>query len=177
MADWFWYWWFYSLAGYGLEKWFAALTHAKKQNRKGFLLLPLCPVYGLGMTAVLALPPALQGGGWLVLWGGLVATAVEYVVHWAYDRLLGVQFWDYSSLRGNLRGRVCLPFSLIWGVLIAAAVWRVQPLLDLWIPQIPSWLTLAMLLTVTADAACSVRVLQLTHDTERLHLSALRRIE
>ena len=37
---------------------------------------------------------------------------MEYAVHVLYDRLLGVRFWDYSQVRWNLRGRVCLPFSL-----------------------------------------------------------------
>ena len=56
MARWLWIFWIYSFLGYGLEKLFAAVTHAPNQGRKCFLLLPLCPVYGLGMLAVLALP-------------------------------------------------------------------------------------------------------------------------
>ena len=52
-----WYFWIYSFLGYLLERAFAAVTHAEHQGRRCFLLLPLCPVYGLGMLAVLALPP------------------------------------------------------------------------------------------------------------------------
>ena len=62
MARWLWIFWIYSFLGYGLEKLFAAVTHAPNQGRKCFLLLPLCPVYGLGMLAVLALPPVCRGG-------------------------------------------------------------------------------------------------------------------
>ena len=175
MAVWFWYWLIYSLLGYGLEKGFAAATHAEKQNRKGFLLLPLCPVYGLGMAAVLALRPLVGQGLGLFLAGGLAATAVEYGVHWAYDRLLGVRFWDYTGIRGNLAGRVCLPFSLAWGLLALAMARLIQPLLELWAPRIPPLLTWVMLLVVTADAVCSVRLLQLTGDPEKLRLSALGR--
>ena len=81
----------------------------------------MCPVYGLGALAVLALPESLSGSFWsLALWGGLAATAVEYAVHVLYDRLLGVRFWDYSQVRWNLRGRICLPFSLAWSLLVAA---------------------------------------------------------
>ena len=50
-----WYFWIYSFLGYLLERAFAAVTHAEHQGRRCFLLLPLCPVYGLGMLAVLAL--------------------------------------------------------------------------------------------------------------------------
>lgn len=104
MARWLWYFWIYSFLGWGLEKGFAAVTRAENQQRKCFLFLPLCPVYGLGMLAVLALPPELSRGGWLIVSGGLAATAVEYAVHWGYEALLGVRFWDYSHVPGNWNG-------------------------------------------------------------------------
>ena len=77
---------------------FAAATGSRHQVRKCFLLLPLCPVYGLAMLAVLRLPADLRRGFFrLALYGGLTATAVEYAVHFLYDKLLGVMFWDYGS--------------------------------------------------------------------------------
>ena len=42
----FWYFLGYGFLGYLLEKLFAALTHAEHRVRKGFLLAPVCPVYG-----------------------------------------------------------------------------------------------------------------------------------
>lgn len=65
MSRWFVYFLFYSLGGYGLEKLHARLTHSPRQVRKCFLLLPLCPVYGLAMTALAALAP--EGLGFLPL--------------------------------------------------------------------------------------------------------------
>ena len=166
-----WEFWTYSFLGYLLEKGFATATHARQQTRKGFLLLPMCPVYGLAVTAVLALPPALTASFWgRFLWGGLTATAVEYVVHLLYDRLLHVRFWDYSGLPGNLAGRVCVPFSAVWGLLLAAAVPTVQSGLAPLLSSIPPGWTYAMLLLFTADAVVSGRVLQVTGDPEALSL-------
>ena len=170
MADWLWYFVFYSFVGYLLEKWFAHRTHAAKQTRKCFLLLPLCPVYGLALTAVLALPPRLLRFPWILLSGGAVTTAVEYAVHWAYETLLGVRFWDYSRVWGNLNGRVCLPFTLVWGVLTAVAVLAVQPGIAWLIRRIPPAATYGMLLLLTADAVCSAFFLARTGDTEGLRL-------
>ena len=65
-----WYFWLYSFLGFLLERAFAAATRAEHQARRCFLLLPLCPVYGLGMLAVLALPRELPFWA-LALWGGL----------------------------------------------------------------------------------------------------------
>ena len=90
MSRWFLYFVFYSLAGYVLEKLFARAVHAEKQVRKCFLLLPLCPVYGLAMTALLAVSPPEQGFGGLILLGAAVCTAVEYAVHLFYDRVFHV---------------------------------------------------------------------------------------
>ena len=163
-----WYFWIYSFLGFLLERAFAAATHAPRQGRRCFLLLPLCPVYGLGMLAVLALPPAWREGPWLILSGGLAATAVEYAVHWAYERFLGVRLWDYARVRGNLRGRVCVPFSLAWGVLTAAAVWWVQPGVEALAGAIPAGVTYLCLLLFSADALLSARFLWVTHDIDAL---------
>ena len=165
---WLWFFWIYSFLGYLLEKAFAKVTHAAQQGRKCFLLLPLCPVYGLGMLAVLALPPICKEGIWLVVWGGLAATAVEYAVHWAYDAFLHVRFWDYSRVWGNLRGRVCLPFTAAWGVLTALAVRWVQPGVEALAARVPGEVTCLCLLVFTADALVSARLLWVTGDVELL---------
>lgn len=155
-----WYFWIYSFLGWLLELAFAALSRSENRRRRCMLLLPLCPVYGLGMLAVLTLPPM----GWvgLIVLGGLAATAVEYVYHWAGERFLGVRFWDYSQVPGNLHGRVCPSFALAWGLLAALAVRFLQPGVE--ILEVPPVVTFGFLLLFTADAVCSLRFLQVTGD-------------
>ena len=168
-----WTFWTYSFFGYLLERGYAAATRAPQPPGKGFLLLPMCPVYGLGALAVLALPPALSDGFWsLALWGALTATAVEYAVHLLYDRLLGVQFWDYSRVRWNIRGRVCLPFTLAWGLLTATALPPLQALLVPALSAAPPGLTYVLLLVTTADGVISAALLRCTGDPECLRLWA-----
>ena len=143
----------YGFLGYLLEKVYALVTRSRHTVRKGYLLLPVCPVYGLAMLAVLALPPDMTDTFWhLALYGGLTATAVEYAVHFCCDRLLGVMFWDYSSTKMDLNRRVCLPFALIWGPLAAVTVRYIHPLLRPWLNAVPPWLTLAAWLLLTADS-------------------------
>ena len=176
MSYWFWVFLFFSFLGYLLERCFAKLTAAEKQNRKCFLLLPLCPVYGLGMLALLQLPADWTDGFWqLAFWGGLTATAVEFAVHWFYETFFGVRFWDYSSTKMDIDGRISLPFSVAWGLLSAMAVRVVLPVWQRIYAVIPPYLTLLMALLLLADCACSAHVLWTFHDTERLNLRALRR--
>ena len=162
MVPWLWYFWIYSFLGWLVELAFAAASRSQDRRRRCLLLLPLCPVYGLGMLAALALPP--MGGPGLMVWGGLAATAAEYVYHWAGERLLDVRFWDYTQVPGNLRGRVCLPFTLAWGLLVWAAVRFVQPGVEALAAGVPAWLTYAFLLVFTADLVCSLRFLRVTGD-------------
>ena len=165
MSLWLWTFWTYSFLGYLLERGYAIATHADRQARKCFLLLPMCPVYGLGALAVLALPESLSGSFWsLALWGGLAATAVEYAVHVLYDRLLGVRFWDYSQVRWNLRGRVCLPFSLAWGALAMGLVYGVEPVMGPILGGIPAIVTGWAAAAVGSDLLLSAALLRRTGD-------------
>ena len=173
MTQWFVFFLFYSLAGYGLEKLHARLSHSPRQVRKCFLLLPLCPVYGLAMTALLALAPADISLLPLMLLGGVVCTGVEYLVHLFYDKAMGVRFWDYSPMRGHIRGRICPQFALVWGVLSAAAVRWVQPFAVLLARVTPAWAAFPLWLALAADCVFSAALLRRYQDTEILTLSAV----
>lgn len=173
MSQWFVYFLFYSLAGYGLEKLFAWIIHADRQVRKCFLLLPLCPVYGLAMTALLALAPK-PGNFWvLVVLGGTVCTGVEYLVHLFYDKVFGVWFWDYRQLQGHLQGRVCPHFSMAWGVLSALAVELIQPAVEIFAEWIAPEAVFFLWVLLAADCVLSGALLRRYHDTELLTVKAV----
>lgn len=164
-----WYFIFYSFLGFLLEVGFARLVRAEKRDRKCFLLLPLCPVYGFGALAILLLPePVRRSGPLLILLGGLAATGVEYLMAVFYEKGLGVSFWDYSALPFHLQGRVCPVFSLFWGLLAALLVSRVHPLVAQVAAAIPPPVTVAAALTVGADSLCTAVVLRKTRSTDSL---------
>lgn len=170
MSRWFVYFLFYSFAGYGLEKLHAKLSHAPKQVRKCFLLLPLCPVYGLAMTVLLAAAPKEMGFLPLALLGGLICTGAEYAVHLFYDKVLGVQFWDYTAMKGHIQGRICPQFTALWGLLSAAAVKLVQPWVRLL--AVPPWTAFLLWIVLAADSVLSWSLLRRYRDTELLSLRA-----
>jgi len=164
----FWNFIYYSFLGFLLEVIFAHLTRAEKQDRKCFWLLPLCPVYGLGALAILALPEGVKASPLaLVLWGGLTATAVEYLMAVFYEKCLGVAFWNYAPVPGNLQGRVCPLFSLFWGLLALVVVRRLHPVIAS-IPEPPIPVTAAALGLVLFDGLCTVVLLRRTRDTRSL---------
>ena len=169
MQRWFWYFICYSFLGFLLEVLFARAIRSDKPDRKCFCLLPLCPVYGLGMAAILALPPGvLARPGLLFLCGGALATAVEYATGYFYEKAARVRFWDYSQLPLQIHGRVCLPFSLAWGLLAVGVVGGLHPYVDALAGAIPLfWLPPAALL-VLADGACTLGLLRRAGTTDVL---------
>ena len=173
MARWFWYFLIYSFFGYCLEKLFARAVHSDRQVRKCFLLLPLCPVYGLAMTAVLALTEPTFPFFVQAVIGGILCTAVEYLVHLIYDKAFRVRFWDYSDLNFHLSGRVCPHFACIWGVLSAFAVRFIHPAVAAAVTVLPPVLTFTVWIVFAADCLCTAVLLRRYRDTELLSLAAL----
>lgn len=160
---------FYSFLGFLLEVVFARLTGQRKRDRKCLYLLPLCPVYGLGALAILALPGWVKAHGvWLVLLGGLTATAVEALVGLWDRQVLGVHFWDYTGLPGAWRGVICLPFFLAWGVLSWGLVRWVHPWAGAWLARLPLWAAPALALLVLGDGWHSALLLRRSGSTEVL---------
>lgn len=173
MSEWFVYFLFYSFGGYGLEKLFARAIHSERQVRKCFLLLPLCPVYGLAMALLLAVTPAGCGFFWLAILGGAVCTAAEYLVHLFYDKVFGVWFWDYRPMRGHVRGRICPQFTIAWGLLSALAVRWVQPAAEALADWLAPEIVFLLWILLAADCMLTGSLLWKYHDTELLTVSAV----
>ena len=165
---WFWSFLTYSFLGCLLEEAYAAATGGRS-GRKGLRVLPLCPVYGAGACLILALTaPVRSDPPAVFILGALAATAVEYLAALYHQRALGVSFWNYDDLPGNLQGRVCLPFSLAWGVLSLGLVYWLHPLLAPWLARIPAPVSWMALITLLADGLLTAALLRSTGDAASL---------
>ena len=171
---WFWNFVFYSWLGFLLEVAYACFTGAHP-DRKCLLVLPLCPVYGLGACAIVLLsrlmPPLPV---FLFLLGCGTATAVEYLTALFYEKVLRVSFLNYQGMPGCIQGRVCMPFSLAWGLLSLPLVWWVHPAVAPWLAAIPAPVSWAAAVTVGCDALLSAILLRRTGDTRCLRWYAAR---
>ena len=117
-----WYQWLgcfyiYCFAGWIFESTYVSIRTGRFVNR-GFLRLPMLPLYGTGAVMMLWVSLPVQDHLILVyLSGVLAATALEYVTGWAMERLFKVKYWDYSNQKYNLNGYICLTSSIAWGFL------------------------------------------------------------
>ena len=49
--------------------------------------------------------------------GAVSIMAVEFLSGWVVNIRLGRSVWDYSNMRFNLYGQICLRYSCFWGLL------------------------------------------------------------
>ena len=53
----------------------------------------------------------------LFLGGMILATLLEYATGMLMEKIFNKKLWDYSGIRFNIGGYVCLRYSLLWGAL------------------------------------------------------------
>lgn len=46
----------------------------------------------------------------------IIFTIFEYIVSFVFEMIFGIRWWDYANEFLNLHGRICLMFSLLWGI-------------------------------------------------------------
>ena len=128
---------FWGFAGWLVECIDMRIEAGEFQNR-GFLHMPFCPIYGVGMAAgSVALGSVKDSYAGLFVFGVIFCSVVEYIVGGILERLFRSKWWDYSHMRFNIKGRVCLRNAVLFGF-GAIAVFRVaQPMVEGVIGGIP----------------------------------------
>ena len=175
------YFFVYGFLGWCTEVIFAAFKQHRFVNR-GFLNGPICPIYGVGVTLVIACLEAFQSNLLLLYISSVIlVTVLEGVTGWAMDKLFHNKWWDYSKLPFNIGGYVCLLFSLIWGVACVFIVYFVHPLIHQVLSLIPHPVAIALIailgiallsdiiVTTSAIVKFNQYLERLKHITDELH--------
>lgn len=148
----------YGFLGWCTEVAFAAAKQRQFVNR-GFLNGPICPIYGVGVTVVVAvLEPLSSHIVFLYIASTILVTLLEWVTGFALEKLFHHRWWDYSKMPLNIGGYVCLLFSLIWGVVCVAIVEFVHPLLYGLLTLIPHLLGVIILTVLTGALLADIYV-------------------
>ena len=169
----------YGSLGWCVEVIYAAVNHGKFINR-GFLFGPICPIYGIGMLAVLLALKPLQDNLFFLYVGSVVITSlIELVLGFLSEKLFHERLWDYSENPFNLKGYICLKFSLLWGLgavvivdILHPMIWRLVNAIPVLAGRISLGILYALLaadLTVTVIEALKIpRRIRALSDMERL---------
>lgn len=112
----------------------------------------MCIVYGIGTVLMTV---GLQGitGFWLFLFATVYAAAIELAAGKLIERIYHERWWNYSNIKWNLDGYICVPFSLIKGALgylVVRYVNRLLLSLMQVMPQLLIHIVLIILISVLA---------------------------
>ena len=167
-----WMFFLYAFLGWCAEVAYAAVRRGKFVNR-GFLNGPVCPIYGFGLVTVILLLSPLSEKLVLLFLGSVVLTsALEFLTGWVLEKLFHAKWWDYSDNKFNIKGYVCLEFSLVWGLAATFIVRIIHPLIAGLITSLPSLLghllLYVFLAAILADLAATLVAFR--HLQQRLQL-------
>ena len=136
----------YSFLGFILETTYGVLTKGVIESRQSFLYGPFCGIYGLGAVIMIVLLQYFKKNNYTIFFGGyIIGSGIEYFVSLIGEKILHVKWWDYSSEPFNIGGRVCLFYSIAWGILAIYLITHINPLIDRLIDKIKSKLHKYML--------------------------------
>lgn len=127
LAKYFLYFIIYSFIGWAMEV-TCKLIEKRKFINRGFLIGPICPIYGYGVLAIILLigkdtSDILD----VFLKAILICSILEYGTSYFMEKLFKARWWDYSNKKFNINGRVCLETMVPFGILGCLIVYIVHP--------------------------------------------------
>ena len=136
----FWVFFIGCFAGVVLETIYCLIQRGHYESRVGLIYGPFNLVYGIG---ALCLSGALyqfrnRGRVFSFVGGFVVGSVVEYACSWFQEVCFGSTSWDYSNMPYNLNGRICLLYSIFWGILGIFWIKDIYPHMAKWILKIPN---------------------------------------
>ena len=150
----------YSCLGWCCEVAFAALKTGRFVNR-GFLNGPVCPIYGFGVLSVVLVLEPVKDNLLLLFFGSMVFTSLlEFIAGFAMERIFHDKWWDYSNNPFNIKGYICLEFSIIWGIACVLVVDIIHPIIMKLVNALPHtlglWLMGALYVLLVTDAVLTL---------------------
>lgn len=177
LFQWMMFFFVYCFFGWCIESTIVSIGKRRFVNR-GFLRIPMLPLYGTGAVLILFLTIPVKDTLWLVyIVGMLGATVLEYFTGWAMESLFKMKYWDYSSQKFQFHGRICLSSSLFWGVLSVALTEYIHPPIERWILSLhPTAVIVTVSVTACIMLADTVVSAKAALDLAKIleHLSAAR---
>lgn len=122
-----WYVVIFSLIGLFIEIMMGFLA---TDNRRGCILGPLCVIYGICATVLIfSLQNFKNNIVKIFIWGAAEGTLMQFLISFAFEAAFGIRFWNYTNM-GNVNGRICIAYAVLWGVISIVLVEIASKILD-----------------------------------------------
>lgn len=88
-------------------------------------------IYGVGAVIIIVFSQYFNKNNFTLFLGGyIIGSTTEYFTSFFVEIILHAKWWDYSNNILNINGRVCLLYSIFWGILTIFLVKKFNPFLD-----------------------------------------------
>jgi uncharacterized membrane protein len=156
----------YSFLGWICETTYCFIIDKQYVNR-GFLNGPFCPIYGVGALIVIIMLTPVSYNIILIFLSAMIFTSIlEYITGFLLEVIFNLKWWDYSNYRFNIKGRVCLLNSTLFGILSVVTFKIINPVITELLNNIQSniiiWICNILIIVFLYDTIITVyKVLQL----------------
>lgn len=128
----------YSFIGWCIESIYKTILDKKWVN-SGFLYGPFCPIYGFGVVLMILLLKPLPHNIFIIFITSMVLLTIwEYAAAVILEKIFKTKYWDYSNLKFNFQGRICLKNSIYWGIMGTMFTFIVHPFIESKVGLIPT---------------------------------------
>ncbi len=119
----------FSFGGWIVEEVYVSIIEKKIVNR-GFLISPICPIYGLGGVFItICLTWCKEWPVAVFFLAIIVSGIVEYIASFVLEKIFNARWWDYSDHKFNINGRVSLNTLIPFGIFGLAVIYLINPVL------------------------------------------------
>lgn len=120
----------YSFIGWLIEV-IGKLIEKHKFINRGFLIGPICPIYGHGcILMILTLSRYKDNPLTLFICAIFICSLLEYFTSYFMEKIFKARWWDYSTKRFNLNGRICAETMIPFGILGTLVICVINPIFE-----------------------------------------------
>ena len=153
----------YAVAGWICEVTLQLIQKHKLAGR-GFLIGPYCPIYGCGAILItLCLTPFNEHPIGLFILAMVLCGSLEYATSFIMEKAFNARWWDYSNMRFNINGRICLETLVPFGIAGLLIIYVFNPFLISMIglmgENVLNITSIAILVIFVADVIVSSKII------------------
>ena len=136
-----------SLMGYICEVIYCSIVDHYFEWNRGFLFGPYVPIYGVGTLLIIGLSKKYFNDPIALFWLTVITCSlVEYFASWIMEKLFKVRWWNYSTQKFNVNGRICLLNSFLFGFGGLLIIYVLYPFFQKILVLIPQNITIGIAL-------------------------------
>lgn len=109
--------------------WCCLIYHKLGFINRGFLFGPWIPIYGIGFFIIWGIFKLLKVKKPIPVFivGTLISTGIELLASYIIEATMHRKLWDYTGYFMNFQGRIAFESSMMFGLMIFAAICLIQP--------------------------------------------------